>query len=62
MHFMTWMDEGVVAHVQGGEGFACKVGDPIPYLVMESRDEAALLIVQCMLYQECGIVAVAVGG
>ena len=29
-HCMTWMYEGVVPHVQGGEGFDFKVGYPIP--------------------------------
>ena len=55
------MDEGVVPHLQGGKGFICKVVNPITELVMTSREEAALLSIQCVKYLECSIASVAVG-
>ena len=42
-HGVTWMYEGVVAHVQGGEGLDGQVCNPIKELVVMSNDEAAPL-------------------
>ena len=36
----TWIDEGVVTHVQGGRLFTCWVGNSVTYLFMKSCDEA----------------------
>ena len=44
------MDEGVIAHVQVGKSFDCKVGDPIMELGMTSHDEAYLLAIKCVTY------------
>ena len=46
------MDEGVVLHLQGGKGFIYKVVNPITELVMTSREEDALLSIQCVKYLE----------
>ena len=43
------MDEGVIAHVQGGKYFPCKVINPIMEIFMAIRNEAALLAVQRMI-------------
>ena len=61
-HVTTHMGEGVAAHMQGGEGFYCKVGYPIMYLVMTSRDEAVLLTIQGMAYGKFGIADIEVWG
>ena len=61
LHGATWMDEWVVAHVQGGKLFACESDDPIIELVMTSRDEAALLVTQGVTYIEFRIASVTVG-
>ena len=42
---ITLMDDGVVAHVRGDEGFSWKVSDPITDLGVTSRDEAALILI-----------------
>ena len=44
------MEEGVLAHIRGGKGFSCEVGDPITDTVMEIRDEDVLITIQCMAY------------
>ena len=54
------MEEGVLAHIRGGKGFSCEVGDPIKELVIMSRDEASLLSFQCMADLEGIISAVTV--
>ena len=46
MHGATGVDEGVVAHVQWGDGLACEVSDLITDLVMKICDEATLFTVQ----------------
>ena len=50
-HGATCMDGGVDAHVQGGKGFYCKIGNPIMKLVITSCDEATLLAVQFLTYR-----------
>ena len=45
------MDKGVVAHMLVDKVFACKVGNTIMKLVMNSCDEAALLAVQRVSYR-----------
>ena len=56
---MNWMDEGGVWHVLRGKGFAYKVGNPISELVMMIHDEAALLTIQFVAYEECSIAYIA---
>ena len=46
LHVVTWMNEGVVAHLRGGKGFSCKVRNPIIELVLTSNDETTLLAFQ----------------
>ena len=54
------MDEGVVEHMRGGEGFACKVSYPITELVVMSHDEAALLTIQVVTYRKFSVAAITV--
>ena len=56
----TMMVEGVVAHVQRGEGFSCEVRYPITELVVTSRDEAARIAIQGMTNVKRFIAAVTV--
>ena len=51
----TWMDEGVVVHVQGGKEFFCKIFYTIKKLIMMSCDESTLLVVQHVTWSECVI-------
>ena len=60
-HGVTWMDEGVAAHMRGGKGFSYNVGDPIMYIVMISLYEDALLAIQIMTDVECCIASITVG-
>ena len=46
LHGATCEDEGVVAHVRGGECFPGQVRDPVPDLVMTRRDKAAPLTIE----------------
>ena len=52
------MYEGVVEHAQGGEGFACKVRDPIMEIVVTSPYDEALVKVQGNTDGKFGIAAV----
>ena len=54
------MDKGVVAHMRGGEEFACEVGNRTTYLVMNICDETTFLTVQGMTDLEGNNTAVAV--
>ena len=54
------MDEGVIAHVRGDEGFSYKVSKPITEIVVTSRDEAALLAIQGRKNEKLGVAAVVV--
>ena len=56
----TLMYEGVTAHVQVGEGFACKVSILITELVVTSCDDAAILEIQGVTNGKLGVAAVAV--
>ena len=60
-HGVTWMDEGVAAHMRGGKGFSYNFGDPIMYIVMISLYEDALLAIQIMTDVECCIASITVG-
>ena len=40
---MTWVDEGVATHVQGGERPSDQVCDPVTQLIVTSGDKAVLL-------------------
>ena len=53
------MYEGVIAHVLGGEGFACKVRNPITELVVTIHDDAAILSIQGLSNVKLGVAAVA---
>ena len=55
------MHDWVVAHVQGDEGFACKVREPIKDLVVISLDESTLLTIQVVKYENFGFAAITVG-
>ena len=57
MHDVNLMDGGVVAHVRGGEGFACKASNPIAELVVMSHDKDALLKIQGVTYGKFGVVS-----
>ena len=57
-NYTTWMYEGVVEHAQGGEGFACKVRDPIMEIVVTSPYDEALVKVQGNTDGKFGIAAV----
>ena len=46
LHGKTLIDEGVVAHIRGGEIFSWKVRNPITELVVTSHEYAALLTIQ----------------
>ena len=41
LHGATWEYEGVIAHVWGGENFACQVCDPVTEIIVTRRDEDA---------------------
>ena len=58
----TYEDEGVVAHVRGGEGFAVQVCDPVPEIIMTRRDEAAPIEIEGMTNSGFGVAAVKVIG
>ena len=60
LHRATYEDEGVVAYVSGGEGFARQVCDPVPELVMTRRNEAVPLAIKGMTLGEFGVAAVTV--
>ena len=62
IHGATWVNEGVVAHVGGGEGFACQVYYPVTELVVMHRDKAALLKANGVNDQELGMEAITVCG
>ena len=57
---MTLIYEGLFTHVKGGEGFSCEVSGKIAYLVVMSRDEAALLTIQGVTYGKCGVASITV--
>ena len=57
-HGATWMHEGVVTHVQGGDQFPCEFSNPITELVATVSDEAALLKIQGMIDRKFGVVAI----
>ena len=61
LHCKICMDEGVVAHVRGGEGFYCEVSEPIAELVVTSRYEAVLLKVQGITDGSFGVATILVG-
>ena len=47
-HVATCVDSRVVTYVRVGEGFACKVREPIMGIVVTRRGEAPLLVVEGM--------------
>ena len=55
---MPLMDEGVVAHMQGGESFACQVSDPITEIIVAIRDEDALLTIQGVTHENFGVASI----
>ena len=57
-HGVTWMYEGVVAHVQGGEGLAFKVSNPNKELVVTSNYEAALLTIKGKTDRKLGVASI----
>ena len=61
-HNMTWMDERLVVHIRGGEGFACEVSNPITELVVTSCDEAALVTTKGMKDRKFSVTEIAVRG
>ena len=54
------MDEGVVTHVQRGEGFACIFSNSITELVVTSHDEAAIIKIQGIIDRKFGVIAIEV--
>ena len=58
-HGGNYVDFGVVTHVRGGEGLACKVGNPITYLVVMLYDEASLLAVKVVVNFKCRTTSIA---
>ena len=60
LHGLTWIYEGVVTNVGGGEGFACQVCYPATELVVTRRDEAALFVVKGVTDGELGLTAITV--
>ena len=62
LHGATCEDEGVIAHVRGGEVFDGQVCDPIPEIVMIRRDESAPLAIEGVTNGEFGVASVTVIG
>ena len=60
LHCATCEDEGVVAHVRGGERFTCQVHNPVTELVVTRRDKATQLTVNGMEYGTAGVTAIVV--
>ena len=58
-HSATCVDFGVVTHVRGGEGLACKVGDTITELVVTRHDKASLLAVKDVSDIKCCVTSIA---
>ena len=56
----TWMDEGVVVHVQGGEVLSCEVRDSKPEIIVTICDEASLLTIRGIIDRKLGIAAITV--
>ena len=46
IHGLTWVYDGVVRHVWGGEGFVCQVCYPVTEIIVMCCDKAALLAVK----------------
>ena len=59
-HGSTCMDEGVIAHVRGVEGFACKARNLIMDLVVTSCDEADFITIQGTTDRKFGIIPITV--
>ena len=59
---MTWVDQGIVAHVGWREGVSDRVGNPITYLVMTRCDEDVIIVVKVMPDSEANPVSISVGG
>ena len=53
MYGATRVDFGVVRHVCGGEGLACKFYKPITEIIMTLRDEASLIAVEGISDVKC---------
>ena len=60
-HCTTWIDEGVVSHLQEGNGFPCKVGNRIMELVVIGSNEATIITILDLVYGECHIASFTVG-
>ena len=60
-HDTTWMDEGFIVHLQGSEGFACEVSNPILELALMIFDQAALLTIQGKTDRKFGVAATTMG-
>ena len=54
-HGVTWMYEGVVAHVQGGEGLAFKVSNTNKELVVTCHYEATLIKIKGTTDRKLGV-------
>ena len=59
---MTWVDQGIVAHVGWREGVSDRVGNPITYLVMTRCDKDVIIVVKGMPDSEANPAYVAVAG
>ena len=62
LHGATCKDEGFVAHMRGGEGFAGQVCDPFLYLVMTRRENDVPLAIKDVTNGKFGVAAVTVIG
>ena len=54
-----YKDEGVVAHVRGGEIFSNQIRDPVTQLIVMRCDKAAPLTFKCMADGKGGVAAFA---
>ena len=57
---VTWIYEGVVSHVKGGERLAFKVSNPNKELVVTSNYEAALLTIKGTTDRKLGVASITV--
>ena len=57
LHSATCEDDGVVAHVRGGESFSGQVRDPVTELIVMRCDKVAPLTVKGISNRKCGVAA-----
>ena len=59
MYCTTSVYFGAVMHVCGGEGLACKVGNPTTELVVTCRYEASIFAVEGVVDVKCCAISIA---